>query len=427
MSHRTQFFLHLSFALSIVTSAIFGSDESASPRNMQSDFEEYVELTPFEIVDQQLSVSVYARSRGDRKYAARFAEEVVDHVFGTLETSTGYGLVIVGEKREPHPMFVFRLFLEMAEEQRIDAELQPAADELRAMIQEWENKVQMDEEDGGGEEGIELEFDTLVPALPLPLEGVASKLYQIAWVESFEETQVRQRLETLSLEELSSDELSAYDWVFFLPHKGAFSEVLDEVIPIYMEQKQVNIFQAAAIRAAVFTFKPLIKGAFERIRKGMLFMTVLRSQSGFSESDVSALMETYIDALRFDGRARGQTERAFVLERLDEQKAENAYLAANPFVPPEVLDNYDSEDYKKFVGKYAKRRKATHQFSIKAGKTYWRYLDREPSLFLPVGETILVNEAKDMTIEFLVNKEGEVTGVMERWEDRRNKIPNRVK
>ena len=414
-------------AFVILAPLAHGSGDGESPRDMRSDFEEYVELAPFEVVDQQLTVSVYARSRGDRKYAVGFAEEVVDHAFGKLEKSTGYGLVIVGEKREPHPMFVFRLFLEMAEEQRIDAGLQPAADELRAMIQEWEDKVQMDEEDGGGEEGIELEFDTLVPALPLPLEGVASKLYQIAWVESFNEDRVEQRLEALTPTELASDELSAYDWVFFLPHKGAFSEVLDDVIPIYMEQKRVNIFQAAAIRAAVFTFKPLLKGAFERIRKGMLYMTVLRSQSDYPDSDVNALMETYIDALRFDGRARGQPEREFVLEKIEEQKVENAYLAAHPFAPGEPLAEYDAEDYKPFVGEYAKRRKTTHRFMIKRGEMYWQYLDREPGLFLPVGENTFVNEAGDMTIEFLVDDEGEVTGVMERWEDKRNKIPHRVK
>ena len=408
------------------TSFLGASDDSGKSRDIQSDFQEFVELAPFEVVDQQLSISVYARSRGDRKYAVKFAEEVVDHAYGTMEKSTGFGLVIVGEKQEPHPIFFFRMFLEMAEEQRIQPELHSAAEEMRAMIQEWEDKVQMDEQDGGGDDEIELEFDTLVPAIPLPLEGVASKLYQIAWVESFDESRVEQRLEALTPVELAGDELSAYDWVFFLPHRGAFSETLDEVIPIVMEQEKVNIFQAAAIRAAVFAFKPLLKGFFERIRKGMLYMTVLRSQSGYSESDVDALMETYIDALRFDGRERGQKERDFVLQKIGEQKEENAYLAAHPFVSPRPLEQYDLADYKRFEGKYAKRRKATHRFFIKGGKTYWQYLDWEPEPFHPAGENLLVNDEGDMTIEFLFDEEGAVNGVMERWEDRRNKIPRKL-
>jgi len=411
------------FGLFLTAASALATDQ----RDIQSDFQELVELAPYEVADEQLSISVFARSRGDRKYAVRFAEEVVDHVFGTLEKSTGYGLVIVGDKREPHPMFVFQMFLEMALEKRIHPALQPAAGELEAMIKEWEEKIEMDEDDGAGDDDFDLEFETLIPAIPLPLEGVASKLYQIAWVESFDEAQVEQRLEALTLAELESDELSAYDWVFFLPHKGALSDVIGEVLPQYMEQTKVNIFQAAAMRAAVFAFKPLIKGAFERIRKGMLFMTVLRSQSEYSESDIDALLETYIQALKFDGRKRGQTERAFVLQKIETQKAENAYLAAHPFVAPKPLDQFDLDFYETFEGKYAKRKKATHRFFIKGGLTYWQYLERDPRLFYPAGDSLLVNEEGDMTIEFLWDEKGKVSGVMERWKDRRNKIPHRLK
>ena len=319
---RLWLFLLLGLGSFVITDA--AAEQTSEQRDLSSDFQAFVELAPFEVVDQHLTISVFARSKADRRYAEGFAEEVVDITYATLGKSTGYGLVIVGDKIEPHPMFVYQIFLRMAREKRIRTELVPAADELEGMIQEWEDKVQFDERDGGGEHGIDIEFETLVPALPLPLEGVASKLYQIAWVEAFDEHRVEQRLEALTLEELESDELSFYDWVFFLPHRGAFSKVLGDVIPIYMKQKKVNIFQAAAVRVAVFTFKPLIKGAFERIRKGMLHMTLLRAVSDYSESDIESLLEAYVKALRFDGKARGQSEREFVIEKIEEQKVENA-------------------------------------------------------------------------------------------------------
>ena len=63
---------------------------------------------------------------------------------------------------------------------------------------------------------------------------------------------------------------------------------------------------------------------------------------------------------------------------------------------------------------------------IKNGEAHWQYLDWEPGLFYPADENLFVNEAGDMTIEFLFNEAGEVTGVMERWEDRRNKIPHKL-
>ena len=119
--------------------------------------------------------------------------------------------------------------------------------------------------------------------------------------------------------------------------------------------------------------------------------------------------------------------REFILEKIEVQKAENAYLAANPFVSPEPLESFDLVGFERFVGKYAKRRKATLRFFLEDGKTYWQYLDREPRLFYPAGESLFVSEDGKMTIEFLSDDEGNINGVMERWKDRRNKIPHRLK
>ncbi len=399
--------------------------ESHETRTMSGDFLELVELAPFEVVDQPLSISVYARSKVDRRYAERFAEEVVGIAVETIDTSTGYGLVIVGDKREPHPMFVYKLFLKLAAENRIDAGLQPAAEELRALIEEWENKIKVDGQEGSGDERIDIDFEMLVPAIPLPLEGVASKLYQIAWMESFDEVSVEERIESLTPAAMASDELSYFDWVFFLPHRGAFNKVLADVVPHYMEQKKVNIFKAAAIRAALFAFKPFIKSAVERVRKGMLYMTVLRAESGYSASSVNALFEAYVDALSFDDKPRSQSKREFIIAEIDKQKIENEYIESHPFVPPEPLDAYDVASYENLAGEYAKRKKVTHRFLVDDGKTYWQYLKRDPRLFLPAGDRLFVSEDGKMTLEFLIDDEGEITGAMERRDDRRNKIPRK--
>jgi len=63
---------------------------------------------------------------------------------------------------------------------------------------------------------------------------------------------------------------------------------------------------------------------------------------------------------------------------------------------------------------------------MKGGLIYWQYLERDPAQFHPAGDAVFVNGEGDMTIEFLFDEEGQVSGVMERWKDRRNKIPHRL-
>ena len=53
-------------------------------------------------------------------------------------------------------------------------------------------------------------------------------------------------------------------------------------------------------------------------------------------------------------------------------------------------------------------------------------MERDPAQFHPAGDAVFVNGEGDMTIEFLFDEEGQVSGVMERWKDRRNKIPHRL-
>ncbi len=101
--------------LTILALAVNSFGEDKEKHDMGSEFQSYVELAPFEVVDEALSISVFARSKSDRRYAVKFAEEVVDISYETIGKSTGYGLVIVGSKGEPHPMLFFQKFIQMAE------------------------------------------------------------------------------------------------------------------------------------------------------------------------------------------------------------------------------------------------------------------------------------------------------------------------
>src|SRR5688572_3140445 len=83
------------------------------------DFMPYVQLEPFVVNGKQLAISIHARSEKDRRYAADFAEEVVKVVYeGGVTSETGKGLVIIGKKGEPHPIFVFRKFQALRSEER---------------------------------------------------------------------------------------------------------------------------------------------------------------------------------------------------------------------------------------------------------------------------------------------------------------------
>ncbi len=291
------------------------------------------------------------------------------------------------------------------------------------MIKEWEKKIDINDDSDGG---FDIEFNTIIPAIPLPLEGIASKLYQIAWVEGFDESRVEQRLETLTVAELDSDGLSFYDWVFFLPQKNELSKVLKAVLPQFMKAEDLNIFQAAALRAAIFTFKPLIKGAFERIRKGMLFTTVLQAMSEYEKVDIDSLMNAYIEALTYNGKPRSTSKRQFIIDEIETMKLENLEYANHPFRPEERLESFDPSWFALLEGEYGNGKNTTHHFMINEGKTYWQYLDWDPGLFHPAGDYLFVSDDGEMTIEFLTDNEGNVTKVLEQWEGRRNTIPEKL-
>src|SRR5690606_29828122 len=118
------------------------------------------------------------------------------------------------------------------------------------------------------------------------LEGVASNLYQLAWAEGFDEKRVEQKLRSLTEADFATDPLARFDWVFYLPPREAFRAVMKAIVPTMMKQQKLGLFKRTAVRGAMVVFAPAINKAVEGARKGMLFMTVLRARSGYSDDDI---------------------------------------------------------------------------------------------------------------------------------------------
>ena len=127
----------------------------------KDDFSPLVKLAPFVVNGQSLAVSIHARTKVDRRYGEKFAEEVVEIAYETLGTSTGRGLVIVGADGEPHPIHFFRKFLEMSRAGQLDPGLAEAAGEVDGMLKKAQEKMRkIDEDPAAMPTGIT--FDTFV-------------------------------------------------------------------------------------------------------------------------------------------------------------------------------------------------------------------------------------------------------------------------
>lgn len=400
------------------------ADERSLAVDAPSEFLPAVQLAPFVVKGEPLSISIHARSRADRRYAERFAQEVIAVAYETLDGPVGAGLVIMGKEGEPHPVFVFRRFLAMAEAGQLDPAVAGSAPELVEMMQQW--KSGMGGDDNNANDGMKLDFDLIVEALPLPLEGVASKLYQLAWAVNFDDARVTQALRSLTAADLadSDNELSQFAWVFYLPPRRAFNRVLKKVLPMMLEQEKLGFFKRAALRSALVVFKPAIRKAIEGARKGLLFMTVMRAQSDYSHDDIMALMGAYMKVLMPDFKFNGGETHERAIKAIEAQKIANIEYAKDPFVSPEPLSTFDPATYAPFEGDYAEERKITHRFRQSPdGEFTWQYLDKEPTIFRPAGPQLFVAQHGKMTLEFLLNEDGVVTGVEERWVRRRKTVP----
>jgi len=260
------------------------------------DFMPQVELAPFKVNGKQLAISIHARTKGDRRYAEDFAGEVVKVVYEAVTESTGKGLVIIGQKGEPHPIFVFRKFLALAQEGKLDPAVAARGPELTAMLDHWKLSVGNGKDTPAGDKGdVDMDFDKIVTALPLPLEGIGAKLYQLAWAEGFDNAKVDARLRALRPADLEGNLFARFDWVFYLPPRGVFEQVIDDLIAQSLKDEKMGFFERATVKTALLLVKPTIRRAIEGMRRGVLFEAVVHARTDFDREKVSALMGTYME------------------------------------------------------------------------------------------------------------------------------------
>jgi hypothetical protein len=405
-------------AVGLAVLALAGGRIMADTRS--DDFGKDVALAPFVVNGKPLSVAIHARTKADRRYAEKFAEDAVEIAYETLGHSTGKGLVIVGAAGEPHPVVVVRKFLELSRAGKLDPSLTLPADEAERQLKKLQEKMRVDE-DPGHPTGIT--FDTLLPALPLPLEGVMSTLYQLAWNEGFDDARIEQKLKALTRAELTRDEFKRYNWVFYVPPESVMSAVFKDMLNRGMKAQKMGIIKRAAVRSAVFVFNPVVKKGFDAMRKGILFMTILRAEGTYSEGDVDTLTQAYVREVMPDLKPGSGDEHRRALVAIEKQKTVNAEYAKDPFVKPARLVAFDPAVYISFEGEYtAKPPEPTHRFKREGDSFLWTYKNQKPRTFYPAGDRLLVSEDGLMTIRFLVDQNSRVTGVEERWVRRRQTI-----
>jgi hypothetical protein len=306
--------LAVALAAGLLATGFSAAPGPAMPGKVADDFMPLVELAPFKVNGKQLAISVHARSKGDRRYAEDFAEDVVKVVYEGVSESTGKGLVIIGRKGEPHPIFVFRKFLALAKDGKLDPAVAVHGPELTGMLEHWKTIAgegkdadaegkSADEKGTGDKGGVDLDFDRIVTALPLPLEGIGAKLYQLAWAEGFDDARVDARLRALRPADLEGSLFARFDWVFYLPPRGAFEQVIDDLVDGALKEEKMGFFARTVAKTALLAVKPTIRRAIEGMRRGLLFETVVRARTGFAPEKVSALTDAYMEIYLPEGKS----------------------------------------------------------------------------------------------------------------------------
>ncbi|MCH6257655.1 hypothetical protein MLD52_13940 [Puniceicoccaceae bacterium K14] len=400
--------------------------EATSDDDLDMYFMKVIELDPIVVKSEEFSISIFAEKNATESYAERFSHSVVEVAYGTLEKSTGQGLVIAGEKNNPHPFIVIHTFLDLDENGLIQEELSPTAEQLRVLLKKWEELTQSDDPENDPEnEDVLIGFEDIANAFPVPLEGVASDLYLATWTENTMKDQLKDRLKNLTLADLTKYKQDKYDWVFYLPPRSSVNKALKKVIPMAMKEAKLGFFKRTAARAAIATFKPIIKDAAEGLRKGMLYYTVLNAMGqNFNDGDIEALTKAYVEALMPRGKILGSDKKQRALEAAKKQKIKNIEYAKDPFVPPNRLQEFDPASFAKFEGKYGKdAKKSFCSFVFENDAFTWKKNEKDKKIFYPASEFLFVSEDSKMTIEFQTNIEGQVTSVEERWVRDRRTLP----
>ena len=318
--------LRLFFCFAVVAGARPVAAAEATPKD---EFSTMVKLAPFVVNGNTLAVSIHARTSRDRRYAEEFAEAVIKVIWEGMTESTGKGLVIIGQKGEPHPIAVFRKFQALAAAGKLDPAVAARGAELAEMLDHWQHVVNDSKSKDAGEDGdVDLDFEKIVTALPLPLKGVGAKLYQLAWFEKFDDAKVEAKLAALRAADLERDLFARYDWVFYLPPKGAFDVVLDQIIAEALKKEEVGFFARTAVKTAMLVVKPKIRRAIESLRRGEMLQTVVQARTKFSPEEVSALMEAYVGTTMGDEKTTGGTEHERAVKAVRAQIRKNAEKAA---------------------------------------------------------------------------------------------------
>lgn len=385
-----------------------------------TEFGKDVQLAPFVVNGKPLTVAIHARTKGDRRYGEKFADEVVDVAYETLGDTSFKGLVIVGSEGEPNPVLLYRKFLAMAEAGQLDPSLAGAAEELAAGMKKLQDKFKIDDKDA---QEMGITFDTFLPAMPLPLAGASGRLYQLAWAEKFDEKRIEQRLKTLTSAELARDELTKYDWVFYVPPHSTTPKVLNDLVTKAMKKEKMGIIKRGLVRTALLAVRPFINKAVEGMRKGMLFSTILRAKSTWTDEEIEVMAKAYAQELMPDLKPGNSDERKRALAAIEKAKHEIEEYRKDPFVKPARLASFEAAAYVTFEGDYTDHAPdRTHHFKHEGDVFQWNYKDHKPRPFYPAGDKLLVNEEGTMTIHFLVDDAGKVTGVEERWVRRRKTV-----
>jgi hypothetical protein len=308
------------------------SGENAAKVPAKDEFSSLVKLAPFVVSGKSLAVSIYARTSSDRRYGEQFSGEVVKVVYEAVTDSTGRGLVIMGTKGEPHPIFVFRKFLALAKDGKLDPAIAARAPELSAMLDKWQASAHQGKSrhgrDGSGD--VDVDVEKILMALPLPLKGIGAKLYQLGWEEKFDDGKVEAKLCALRDGDLERrDRFQSFDWVFYLPPKGAFDRALDDVISEALKQEKMGFFARTAVKGVLLVVKPKIRRAIEGMREGMMFMTIVQAQTSYSRSEVSALTNAYVQVfVPFESKKKakpeGDTDHERVVNAVRAQVQKNA-------------------------------------------------------------------------------------------------------
>lgn len=397
-----------------------GADRVMTPA--PREFAPEVQLAPFVVNGETLSLEIHARSKADRRYAQAFAEDVLAVTHETLDRTTGRGLVIVGKDGEPHPVRVLQRFLALAERGELDPSWAVAQDKLLARIQEFRGRI----EGNGQGNGPPFRLEDILDAIPFGLEEPAVNLFQIAWREGFDEARVDARFRALTPADLAKDDaLGVYEWVFYLPPKDASNRALKIVINAGMKKQEMNLAQRVALRGALVVMRPAVNQGIEAIRKGELFAAIYRARSDYSATEIRQLTSAYMRVMMPDFKLNGHTEHARAVEAVEAQKRMLAEEAANPFVAPTRLTTFDPAQYASFVGDYseeAKGSKISHRFRPAGDHFTWQWRDRPARSFYPAGPRLLVDENGSMTLEFKLDDAGKISGVEQRWIHRRKTV-----